>query len=951
MRVRQVDLRPFLLLLGLGLPACSEPDQPAEITVTPGVLSFDALTDAKQLNARVRNEKGIDLTGAAVTWESSNPAVATVDASGLVTSVSNGTAVVSAGAGAIGRDINVTVAQAVANVEATSGASQTGTVTQALSAALVARVRDRLNQGIKDITVNFTVSAGGGTVSPTNAVTGTDGTASTTWTFATAAGTHMVTATPSGSAVTAAFTGTANPGPAFVLSKSSGDNQSGYRGTRLTQLLGARVRDQFGNAIKNHPVTFTTSEGTADSTTAFTDSAGVARTGWVLPDAIDTVALAASATQSLGGPALTGSPQAFSAIAHGLRVTSVSPGPLVEGQAAVLMGNGFDPTPGNNTVMVGDLAATVNTASPTQLDITVPAGDCRPARSANVTVATGGFTSTPVAATVNPTAFVNLAVGQQTILRDPTQFCFQFPKTAAEEAYLIGVQSTSETVTDLTGISLAGTSVAPAASRAFATRQNVAPATWPVNPARLERWRRHRAVELAIREDDRRAWESLSARRAPGAAPAMPPIVSGDVNLGDTVAVRVTTGGGCGNFIDATTVVRAKGQRGIFLQHITAPAGGLDNTHFTTFMQGFDTHYFVNDSAYFGNPGDRDANGRVVVVFTPEVNKRGALGFTTSCDNAARADAPASNEGEFFYVRVPDPNGQFDDAYALADALDDVPPTLSHELVHVIQFAGRQTAGGPILSIWLAEGQAVMGEEIVGHAVESRTTGQDYGLAIAINLDDENSIDWYSTGIVGLGLYYGWDPITGGNADGRTAEAPHECSWLASKPTNPGPCVGGLDPYGAPWALLRWLADRFYPGSNSAQSTFQRNIINSTQNGYAVVQSQIGVSMDTLLAQFAAMLYLDGRVSSAAPELTMSSWNLYNIFYEVANGIRLRTALRLQPAGLTYSTFSRTANVRAGSTHYSVISGFNREATAVKARNSAGAPLPPWMRYWIVRLQ
>ncbi|HEX9581683.1 MAG TPA: Ig-like domain-containing protein, partial [Gemmatimonadales bacterium] len=85
MRRWPVDPRPFLLLIGAALGACSEPDQPAEVVISAATLSFDALTDTKQLSATVKNAKGADLTGAAVTWESSNDPVATVNGSGAVT--------------------------------------------------------------------------------------------------------------------------------------------------------------------------------------------------------------------------------------------------------------------------------------------------------------------------------------------------------------------------------------------------------------------------------------------------------------------------------------------------------------------------------------------------------------------------------------------------------------------------------------------------------------------------------------------------------------------------------------------------------------------------------------------------------------------------------------------------------------------------------------------------
>jgi hypothetical protein len=423
------------------------------------------------------------------------------------------------------------------------------------------------------------------------------------------------------------------------------------------------------------------------------------------------------------------------------------------------------------------------------------------------------------------------------------------------------------------------------------------------------------------------------------------------VNVGDSVTVRVTTGSGCANYTTVKTVVRAKGKKGIFLHDVASPTGGYTATDFQQFSQAFDDLYYEHDTAYFGPPTDADGNGRVVVVFTYEVNKREALGFTTACDLNPRSSHPASNEGEFFYVIVPDPA----DDLTVADLKPLVPATLTHELVHVIQFTGRKAAGGPFPSIWIAEGQAVLGEEVVGHAVEGRQGGANYGLRIALNLDDTSSTDWYSQGLIaGLGLYFGWDPITvPGDFNRKIAEAPHECSWLAGKPENPGPCVGGLDAYGGSWAFLRWLSDQFYP-TRSAESGFHKAIISGTQSGYAQIQSIVGVPIDSLLTQFAAMLYVDDRDDMTAQPvaaLRMTSWDLYNIFYEADSGIRLRSALRLTPASFTFSTFSRSARVRAGSTFYLVLSGSNRQATAVKARDGSGAPLGPWMRYWIVRLQ
>jgi hypothetical protein len=166
--------------------------------------------------------------------------------------------------------------------------------------------------------------------------------------------------------------------------------------------------------------------------------------------------------------------------------------------------------------------------------------------------------------------------------------------------------------------------------------------------------------------------------------------------------------------------------------------------------------------------------------------------------------------------------------------------------------------------------------------------------------------------------------------------------------------VGDLDPYGAPWSLLRYLSDRFYP---SNEPVFQKGLLDNTLNGYALVASLAGHPIDSLLAQWAAMLFADDSVTGVSDALKMTSWNMRDVFYGstaypgIPFPVGLRRALRLAPASLTFSSFSRNANVRAGSTFYAVVGGANRPATAVKARDGADAVLASHMRYWILRIQ
>ena len=97
-------------------PPPPDPPRPTTVAVTPATTQLTALGGTVQLTAEVRDQNGQVMAGAAVTWSSSDPMVATVSGSGLVTAAGNGTATITATAGGVSGTATVTVAQTVSAV-------------------------------------------------------------------------------------------------------------------------------------------------------------------------------------------------------------------------------------------------------------------------------------------------------------------------------------------------------------------------------------------------------------------------------------------------------------------------------------------------------------------------------------------------------------------------------------------------------------------------------------------------------------------------------------------------------------------------------------------------------------------------------------------------------------------------------------------------------------------
>ena len=143
----------------------------ASVVVTPATANLGALGATQALAAVAKDANNNPLTGPAFTWTSSNPSVATVDASGTVTAVGNGTARITAATGGRNGSVTVTVAQMTANVGVTPATAQLSAA--GATSQLAAQAMDANGRPITGKTFTWTSDATGvATVSATGLVTG-----------------------------------------------------------------------------------------------------------------------------------------------------------------------------------------------------------------------------------------------------------------------------------------------------------------------------------------------------------------------------------------------------------------------------------------------------------------------------------------------------------------------------------------------------------------------------------------------------------------------------------------------------------------------------------------------------------------------------------------------------------------------------------------------------------
>jgi len=264
-----------------------------------------------------------------------------------------------------------------ASVAANSSVSQSAPAGTAVASPPSVVVRDGAGNPVPGVTVDFLVTAGGGSLNGASQVTDQGGVATVTgWTLGVVAGANSVTATVSGSGISGnpvsfSATGTATAATDIVL--NGGNNQTGTVGAALAVPPSVKVTDANGNPVAGTAVTFavTSGGGSVTGASATSNASGIATVGsWTLGTLAGVNGLSATAA------GLNGSPVSFTATG-------------VAGPAATLAKAGGD----NQSATAGTAVAV-----PPSVLVTDQFGNPKAGTSVTFAVASGGGSVVPTTA-------------------------------------------------------------------------------------------------------------------------------------------------------------------------------------------------------------------------------------------------------------------------------------------------------------------------------------------------------------------------------------------------------------------------------------------------------------------------------------------------------------------------------------------------------------------------
>lgn len=389
----------------------------------------------------------------------------------------------------------------------------------------------------------------------------------------------------------------------------------------------------------------------------------------------------------------------------------------------------------------------------------------------------------------------------------------------------------------------------------------------------------------------------------------------------------LNTASGCtGTRVDQTGRVVSVGQNVIIVADTLNPPGGFTTAQYDSIAMEFDTLAYPVNVNNFGAPTDLDGNGRVVAFYTRTVNQLSppssssvVSGYVNARDlfSSAPGSCPLSNEGEIFYMLVPDPTGAVNsNVRTVSSVRGGTVGTLAHEFQHLINAARRIYVAQvtEFETVWLDEGLSHVAEELMFY----RTA---VGLAPRqnINLSDLTTGATASRRVAAFNSY-------------ANQNYSRFRTWL-QRPDTSGPLRSAdvLATRGATWSFLRYAADR----RNGDDAQFWYSLVNSRTSGTANLQAVLAATPEEWVRDWVAAMYADDAVVGVTTTYTQPSWNFRSV-YGGLGGFPLRTRTLTNGTALTLSY------AYGGSTAYMRFAVPANGFAGVTALSAGAAPTSPY---------
>jgi hypothetical protein len=348
--------------------------------------------------------------------------------------------------------------------------------------------------------------------------------------------------------------------------------------------------------------------------------------------------------------------------------------------------------------------------------------------------------------------------------------------------------------------------------------------------------------------------------------------IPANVAVGDLVKLNASGTAVCDTPLIRSFLVKAIGTKSIVLADTLNPANGFSDADYIRFAARFDTLVYPLDVTNFGVPSDLDSNGKVAILFTKAVNELTAANSTSFVGGfffgrdlfpkVATNTLPAcasSNEGEMFYMLVPDPAGAVNGNKHTVGFVDSLTTgVLAHEFQHLIN-AGRRlyvnTAAQDFEDTWLNEGLSHICEELLYYR-ESGMQPRQHLTDAAIRVNSRATYPFWKADAASnfqRFIEYLRDPGAASPVDNTNDE---------------------LSTRGATWSFLRYAVDRTFTTDAGVWTKFG----NSTTTGLKTVTFALGTDPLPLLADYSLANYLSDLGISTDPRYVHQSWNFRDIF-------------------------------------------------------------------------